>query len=232
MSKNKNKQSVSVTFISEVDSFTDTAQLRAAYKDLSKQIQSFAESLATDQNIIISHSKLNGMGEVAGTVDAKIAELQTINTKIAKGQSSITDPSYKSKFEPKVKEVKPEAAEEDDNDPPRVRAVAWTPPQKNIPAPITAAAPVTKVVDATLKGKMEVTIFSSLKKTEKSSAIVGYFLSNPDKNLTVDEIAKGAKLDNKAVSIWLATTAKESVKAIKNVGRGTWFFDSSKVKVY
>jgi hypothetical protein len=176
--------SVTVTFISDVEVSSDITQIRAAYKDLSKQIQTMAESLAADPNIIVAHSKINGLGEAQGTVDVKIAELQTINAKIEQGKSSVKDPGYKSKFEPKV--VEKEETEDEPVDPdekPRIKAGHWTPPVKTTPksvaAPVIAvtAVPVS-TIDSGLKGKMEISIFKDLKKTEKSSDH-RLFLSKP-----------------------------------------------------
>jgi hypothetical protein len=224
----KAKNTISVTFISEVESITDKSEVRAAYTDLRKQIATFAEASAADPNIVISHSAINNL--TGNPADSKIAELQTINARIEQNKTAITDPNYQSKFEPKGVEVE-EAEETDPDEVPRVKAGPWPPP-KSSSSPVPPPSPTPVVVDAALKGKMEVTIFSKLKKTEKSRAIIDYFLNNLDKEVSVDAIAKGTKIDNKSVSIWLSTTASKSVKAIKNVSRGVWMFDSTKVRVY
>ena len=189
-----------------------------------------AESLAADSNIIISHSKINDSGGVTPTADVKIAELQTINAKVAKGATVAVNPNYKSKFEAKVVEEK-EEVDEDFDEKPHIKVGHWTPPIKNVAASVTTPAPVTDAINPELKSQMEAAIFKDFKKTAKSSAIIGYLLANANKEVPVADIAKGSGIDNAAVSIWLATTAAEKVKAIKNISRGVWFFDSSKVKI-
>ena len=127
------------------------------------------------------------------------------------------NPEHKSEFEPQIEET-------DDEERPRVRACEWVKPEPTVPIekkPTHWVPPQTnvaeaeaKATDTTLKGKLEVTIFSNLKKTEKSSKIVEYFLSNINKEVSIDDIASGTKLDKSAVNSWLAQTSKE-IKAIQ-----------------
>jgi anti-sigma28 factor (negative regulator of flagellin synthesis) len=60
---------------------------------------------------------------------------------------------------------------------------------------------------------------------------VKYLLDNPDKEVSVSEIATGAKLENVDVNNWLAQTGKK-IKAIKSgEKRGHYLLDTSKIKV-
>jgi predicted GNAT family acetyltransferase len=247
-----NKYKVSICFVSEIESMSDPAQVKAAYKDLRGQIAKFAEYSASDPNIIISHSVVSDdpkdMKAVARTVaSVKIAELQSINQRILKGKTAITDPEYKSKFEPNdaaPQEVEFERVDPDEKPhiiqqkqpwvPPSIKQKQpWVPPSR--PVEVEVAQEAKSVADPTLnpniKGKMEVEIFSKLRKTDKSMAIVKYLLDNPDKEVSVSEIATGAKLENVDVNNWLAQTGKK-IKAIKSgEKRGHYLLDTSKIKV-
>jgi len=237
----KQVSSVNVTFVSPVTSITDKSEIKAAYKDLCKQITSLAESIAADPNVIISHSSLSGPGitpvEIV-PVDTKIAELQAVGKRVATGKSVAVVPGYKSKFD---SDATDEEEVKDPEERPRVKICDWVKTSEPVEKvqekpthwePPQAKTEVAKPVDTALKGKMEVTIFSKLRKTENSQKIVGYFLSNMDKEVSIDDIAAGTKLEKGIVTSWLAQTGK-GLKAISSgEKRGHYIFDSSKVKVY
>ena len=237
------KSKVIVCFTSPIDTVTDTKQVKAAYKDLCDQITKFATAIATDPNIIVAHSTVaadaSAVPGADNPADPGIAELQSINKRIEKGESVVVDPNYKSKFEPKVPVTDEEA-------PIMVPGSGWQPINvKNIPKPAskTSVAKAENIVEPTKVAEVEpaakppVTdtaalkeaIFSTLHATDKSIGIIDYFLKHKDTDVAVSDIVEGTKI--KDVSIWLSTTGK-SVKAItKTEKRGVYRFDSSKVKV-
>ena len=223
---------VSVCFVSPLTSQTNQTEIKAAYKDLARQIAEFAQAVVTDPNILPIHSVVSSdpkdMAPVARiTVDPKIAGLQTINKRIEKGESVAVNPKHKNKFETK----------DDDEDAPHVVArTDWNEARK-----VEAVATVTPITPAEtkespapssdLKAKIMDAVFKKLKKTAKSEAIVGYFLDNIDKEVTVDDIATGSGQDKPGIGPWLSNIGK-TIKGITKTGkRGCYMFDSTKVKV-
>jgi hypothetical protein len=227
------KSSIKVVFTSPVESITDKALVKAAYKDLCKQITTLAEAIAVDPNVLISHSIVDTGSVVTSeipvaTVDAKIAELQTTSARISSGKSPAVTPGYKSKFEPSVVDVEEVP---DPEETPHIKVGHWVPPTTNTPKPVipVSSAVSAPTVDA---AGIKTTIFSKLRKSSNSLAIIDFLVANANKEVSIEEIATGAKLEKSAVNGWLAQTGKE-VKAItKGEKRGHYIFDSSKVKVY
>ncbi len=233
----KPTSSISITFVSPVESTGDTSQIKAAYEDLRQQIASLHESIQADPNVVIAHSRINTAGETPSLedpVDTKIAELQTINAKVAQGKTPSTNP-VKTKTVIREDDEGGPVEETEYVDKPHITQHVWVPPVKKVAPPPVPEAGITPATSAptkpSQKSRIEEAIFKNLKKSAKSSAIINFMLDNMDKELTLAQIAEGSEVDNKAVSIWLGTTAKDSIKAIKNVGRGVYIFNSDKIKL-
>ena len=149
----KPTSSVNVTFVSPVTSISDKSQVKAAYKDLCKQITSLAEAIAADPNVIISHSSVVGITEPVTQVepvDVKMAELQTISKRISKGKSPAVTPGFKSKFDAPdvvdVEEVKTtKASDSDFDEKPRVKACEWVKTATLPPVPKSERPPIVDV---------------------------------------------------------------------------------------
>jgi hypothetical protein len=232
----KSKNSISVSFVSPVETLTDKSQVKAAYKDLGQQIIKFAEAYTNDANVIISHSVVNAGGDaVAASIkdpaDSKLAELQSTTKRVASGKTP-ANPTHKPKF------VEPDAEEPEEDETPRVVAGGWTPPVKNEPVAKPTAKPVAKpvvapadTVDTDKVDKIVDAVFKDLKATKNSLAIIRYLAANADKDVKIADIAEGSKLENTVVSAWIAQTS-ERVKAFESTDkRGIYRFNSSKVKV-
>lgn len=222
---------VSVCFVAPVES-DDKNATKQAYRDVGQQIIKFAEALKLDPNVIIAHSVVSAdvndlkacSYNIADPVNVKIAELQTINTKVAKKLSSVDKPQQPSTEVPGMKET------EDENDPPRVKAVEWQKAYSKVntaatPAPVTA--PVTSFNDEALT-KAVLANFARL--TDKTKTMVAFFVKNKDKKVTKADIVKGTGLADPDVTSWLAVPSK-NIKALTNPERGFYMLDSVKALV-
>lgn len=233
---NKPKAKVSVCFISPLESMQDTRGVKAAYKDLCKQISAFAEAISADPNKIVTHSVVSedpaDMVPVGqNPADVKIIELQAINKRMAKGKSQAVDANYKSKFEPNSRVVA------DDEDTPRVVAVDWnelknTQQKPAVTTPSKATTAVTDTPAATPdKEKMLAALLDGKRKTEKSIAIFNFLIDKADLEVTTNDIAEASGLSNIDVSIWFSSTGSD-VAAIERVGkRGKYMLNTSKLKI-
>jgi hypothetical protein len=228
------KIKVSVCFVAPVDSTEKTA-VKTAYRDVGQQIIKFAEALKLDPNIIIAHSVVSDdvndlkacAYNIANPANVKIAELQTINTKVAKKLSSVDKPQQPDTEVPGMKD------ELDENDPPRIKAVDWKPAFTKVekaatsdtsPAQLPAPAVSSAVSDEVLT-KAVLANFDRL--TEKTRTLVTFFVKNKDKKVTKAEIVKGSGLADPDVTSWLAVPSK-NIKALTNPERGFYLLDSAK----
>jgi hypothetical protein len=141
------------------------------------------------------------------------------------------------KAPPKTSKKKVEVTrEEEDNDPPVVKAMSVdqykTEKAKAIIAEeaaqeksvVTAKSTPAPTVD--LVKQVTDKIFENLKRTEKSVTIVTAF-AKAGKELTLDELMKATKLNKNDICSWLNQTGK-NVKAIEKTGRGLYKFNPDK----
>jgi hypothetical protein len=75
---------------------------------------------------------------------------------------------------------------------------------------------------------MLTTIFSKLKRTQKSEAIVKYFIENSGSELSVEKICNGTGLSMRAVTNWICQTSNK-VTAVTNPARGIYKFNPDKL---
>jgi hypothetical protein len=227
MASNKSPEfKVSVCFVSPLVSQTDQTAIRAAYKDLTKQIAEFAQAVVADPNVLPSHSVVSNdpkdMVPVNRiTVDSHIANLQTINERIKNGDSVAVNPKHKNRFE---------SADDEDEVP---HVVAYTDYAKAGPvvqsvAAKTGTAEAGLPPGADLKAKYKAVVFEQIRETAKSVAIVDYFLDNANKEVTTADIVAGTNLASADVGVWLATTGKKLTAIVKTGKRGCYKFDTDK----
>ena len=207
MTDNKNK--ISICFVAPIAIGASPKETRAAYKELHRQIVQFANAITRDPNAIIVHSSLTPNSEsldaaLESPADSKIAELQSIAT-----PREVDTPETP----PKKREL-PIPPVDEDEEKPHVIAGGWTPPEPSTPKPVT----VTKdtIIDK---------IFENLKRSAKSVTIVEYLVVNAGKELTVDDLVKGTKLEKPQVANWLSQTG-ESITGLTKVKRGTYRFNA------
>lgn len=219
---------------------SDGRAVKAAYTELRKKLADMAIAVAADPNVIVTHSQYLGEVETitdaqlkatfssGGTADPTIAGLQTINKRIEKGHSAAVKPEYKSKFE-----SAPEPSEEET---PHITAMSMEEYKKLQASGQSETQGTTvevEVVDVDEVGeKLHELIFTDMiRKTSKSLAIMKYLITNRDKVVNISDIASAAGLTNGDVSIWLSTTG-QNVKGLTDGGkRGTYIFNTSKIKV-
>lgn len=246
---NINQTRVSVCFVVPISSSVNPKEIRAAYNELRRQIVQFANAITRDPNSIVTHTVItNDVNPPAAALDqpalAKVAELQSI--KVPKEIETAATPPAKRElpvpaFEddekphivahtwvptaapanPGAKAEKPKKVE-----PPKVEKPAKSEKPKKVeptpepaPEPPAAAAPVVALLpEATLAE-----IFKDLKRTEKSVTIMTFLVGEQGKDLTVEQIVNGTKLDKTQISSWLAITGK-TIKGLENVKRGVYKF--------
>jgi hypothetical protein len=97
--------------------------------------------------------------------------------------------------------------------------------------PVTQSAPpletvssVTSMPAATTENEMVDSVFTSLKRTHKSEAIVRYFVQNSGIPLSIDQISIGASIPKSSLSVWLTYMAKK-IPSIINTSRGYYKFN-------
>lgn len=222
---------VSVCFAVPVASATPK-EVKAAYKELAKQITAFSEAVILDSNILALHSNVHTMtpgSPVPFTADYKIAELQTISKKVTSGKSSVDKPKQDS-----VATVAPEENEDEDFlEKPRVVAGHWEPPAGAGKPVIEVEAVVSTATPTSDNGTaIKEAIFKKSRRTEKSEAIVDFFIAQKNAEVTLDDISKKTKLGKQDISVWFQSTGK-TIKGIGKVKgkRGVYIFDASKIKV-
>lgn len=246
---NTNQTRVSVCFVVPISSSVNPKEIRAAYNELRRQIVQFANAITRDPNSIVTHTVItNDVNPPAAALDqpalAKVAELQSI--KVPKEIETAATPPAKRElpvpaFEddekphivahtwvptaapanPGAKAEKPKKVE-----PPKVEKPAKAEKPKKVeptpepaPEPPVAPAPVVALLpEATLAA-----IFKDLKRTEKSVTIMTFLVNEQGKDLTVEQIVNGTKLDKTQISSWLAITGK-TIKGLENVKRGVYKF--------
>jgi hypothetical protein len=234
-------------FVSSVEVTGDSKSVKAAYKDLTKQIVDFAQAVILDPNILVTHSSVTAdppkviIPTTTNLADPKIAELQTISKKITSGKSSLDDPKNM-----KGMNVPEEPEDELEEKPRIVTHTEWTPVNikntakpkveqpkqvKPMPEPVTETESVTprhitesSSTDEALINK----VFETLRKTTNSQAVIKYFVANRDTEVTKQSIVEATGLDGITIGAWFAQTGK-TVKAIENTGRGKYRFNSDKV---
>lgn len=247
---NTNQTRVSVCFVVPISSSVNPKEIRAAYNELRRQIVQFANAITRDPNSIVTHTVItNDVNPPAAALDqpalAKVAELQSI--KVPKEIETAATPPAKRElpvpaFEddekphivahtwvptaapanPGAKAEKPKKVE-----PPKVEKPAKAEKPKKVepapepepaPAPVAAPTPTAAMLERDLK-----VVFENLKRTEKSVTIMTFLVAEQGKELTVEQIVNGTKLDKTQISSWLAITGK-TIKGLENVKRGVYKF--------
>ena len=198
------KSKVSVCFVVPITTAANGKEVRAAYAELRRQIVQFANAITRDPNVIITHAAVTPDPSDLGTAiklpaDSKIAEIQSI----AVPKAPETPATSK-----KDREIP--APPEEDEEKPHIQINQWTPPQPS--APKAVEVPSTATLDK---------IFENLKRTEKSLIVVKFLITQAGKELTVDDIVTGTKLDKTQVASWLAATS-ESIAGLEKVKRGVY----------
>jgi hypothetical protein len=207
---------ISLLFTVPLES-SDSKVVRAAYKELASQVLRFAEAIKIDSNIMIVHTTvsedLKDLKACTHTiVDPKLAELQTINKKVASGKSAVDNPN----------QPITELSKGFEDEPARVTSMPmseWKEEKEAVSIPVVD---VDKLKEKLLEQ------FQRL--TTKTKAVIEFLANNHDKEVTSEEIATGAKLEAKEITSWLSQTGK-TVKALENVKRGVYKLNSTKVKI-